>query len=159
MKKNIFKNKVPTLFKKRNFFKIKKFPDLKKTKESFIFFKKPCRFEVKKFIFLKRKFKKLFKKSKYFYGKKIIVFLNKNYPFSKKSKNARMGKGKGKYKRSVLKFEKNHILFKISGFKIEKIIFFLKRLFKYGIFLNIKYNYKYFYQNPVVSKGSNTCYF
>jgi hypothetical protein len=127
MKKNIFKNKNPVYFKKRNFFKIKTFPDLK-SKESFIFFKKPCRFEIKKFLFLKKRFKKLFKKSKYFYKKKIIVYLNRNYPFSKKSKNSRMGKGKGKFKRWVLKFEKNHILFKIYGFKIEKMIFFLKKL-------------------------------
>jgi len=92
-------NKVLKKFKKRGNLNKKDIRVLKFGQIGF-FFKKEYRFEFVYLSFLKRLFKKLSilkKKMKYF--SKIWIFLTKNYPVSIKSKNARMGKGKGSFLR------------------------------------------------------------
>lgn len=71
------------------------------------------------------KFKKSLKK-------KVWLFLHKNYPITKKSKNARMGKGKGSVSRYCSRVLYNHNLFEFIGFNPNEIIslkkVFLKKL-------------------------------
>ena len=61
--------------------------------------------------------------------KKIWLFLHKNYPITKKSKNARMGKGKGSLVRYCSRVLQNHNIFEFSGFNLIEVIF-LKKIFK-----------------------------
>jgi len=70
-----------------------------------------------------------FKKSlkKYYNFKKtntkvVWLFLHKNYPLTKKSKNARMGKGKGSIARYCARIEQNHNLLEFSGFNLCELI-------------------------------------
>ena len=76
----------------------------------------------------KKKLKKFFffKRSKY---KRVWLFLHKNYPLTKKSKNARMGKGKGSVVRYCSRICRNHNLFEFTGFGIVELMS-LKRVFK-----------------------------
>lgn len=61
------------------------------------------RFEYRYCLFLRKFFKKLLKRRKRkihtFYRKKTWLFIRPNYTLTHKSKNARMGKGKGNFKR------------------------------------------------------------
>jgi len=74
---------------------------------------------------LKKKYiaKRNFKKSR-----KLWFFLKKNSPISKKSKNARMGKGKGTNLRWVVRLKKK---FCIRGDAEYEFLFFKKNLFFY----------------------------
>ena len=63
-----------------------------------LFFKKNCNFEFIYITFFK-KFLKFFKKSYINKIQKIWFLILKNYPISFKSKNSRMGKGKGDFLR------------------------------------------------------------
>lgn len=61
------------------------------------------RFEYRYCLFLRKFFKKMFKRRKRkirtFLKKKTWLFIRPNYTLTHKSKNARMGKGKGNFKR------------------------------------------------------------
>ena len=89
-----------------------------------------------KFYNLKRKFKKWF-------------FLRPNYIVTKKSKNSRMGKGKGSFKRWIIRVNRGDTLFKIFGtspYRLSKIINknFNKKLrvkFKIFVYNNIFFSY------------------
>lgn len=74
-----------------------------------------------------KKFFKFKKKSK-----KVWFFLSKNYPLTKKSKNSRMGKGKGKLVRYCSRILSHHSIFEFSGFSITNLnklkVLFLKKL-------------------------------
>ena len=67
--------------------------------------------------FLKKKIKFFFKKRK---RKDLMVwfFLSKNFPISQKSKNSRMGKGKGIFIRTVTRVSKNKIFLEFSNMNI-----------------------------------------
>ena len=54
--------------------------------------------------------------------KKVWLFLHKNYPLTKKSKNSRMGKGKGALARFCARVVQNHNLFEFSGFSINEVL-------------------------------------
>lgn len=69
-------------------------------------------------------FKKLFKKYYNFKGlslKKTWAFLHKNFPLTKKSKNARMGKGKGAVTRYCFRVVQNHNIFEFKGFSFLEL--------------------------------------
>ncbi len=74
--------------------------------------------------------------------KKVWLFLHKNYPLTKKSKNSRMGKGKGTLSRYCSRTYKNHNIFEFIGFNLKEL-FFLKKNFekKINIPLQIKRNF------------------
>ena len=61
--------------------------------------------------------------------KKVWLFLHKNYPLTKKSKNARMGKGKGALNRYCSRVLQNHTLFEFSGFNLRELVN-LKKIFE-----------------------------
>lgn len=67
-----------------------------------------------------------FKKNSF---KKVWLFLHKNYPLTKKSKNARMGKGKGTLSRYCSRISQNHNLLEFSGFNLREV-FILKKILK-----------------------------
>ena len=83
----------------------------------------------------KRSLKKYynFKKSK---DKKVWVFLHKNYPITKKSKNARMGKGKGSFVRYCSRILQNHSIFEFKGFRSFDLMK-IKKIFKKKVNLPI----------------------
>jgi ribosomal protein L16/L10AE len=101
----------------------------------------------------------LFKKSEF---KKVWLFIHKNYPLTKKSKNARMGKGKGALNRYCTRIPQNHNLFEFSGFNLREL-FTLKRIFQKKVnlpikincnfFLNKCYNYEHFNENFFFFRG------
>ena len=81
-----------------------------------------------------------FKKSTF---KKVWLFLHKNYPLTKKSKNARMGKGKGALARYCSRIVQNHNLFEFSGFNLREL-FRLKKIFKKKINIPLKIRGNFF---------------
>lgn len=56
-----------------------------------------------------------------FKQKKVWLFLFKNYPLTKKSKNSRMGKGKGSLTRYCARILKNQNIFEFIGFSLLEI--------------------------------------
>ena len=70
-----------------------------------------------------------FKKSKL---KKVWIFLNKNFPITKKSKNARMGKGKGKISRYVMRVGGNFTILEFYGFSVSHLLK-IKTVFNYRL--------------------------
>ena len=134
----------PVSFKKRNKkkFCIKNF----KIGNSFLKFNKSYLIENKYFFFFKKKIKSLIKKKK---RNDLIIwfFLLKNFPISQKSKNSRMGKGKGIFLRMVSKVYKNKIFLEFSNFNIillKKLINFLKKKNNLKISMVLKKNPKIF---------------
>jgi len=125
-----------TNFKKRNFIKIKKI-------NLFFFIKillfKQYTFYYYYYFYFKKYLKSNFKLkySKNFKIKLWIFFLS-NFFISKKSKNSRMGKGKGCFYRHSTRLEKNFIILKFYKFnilRIKKLIYFWKKKF------NLKLNF------------------
>lgn len=98
----------------------------------FFFSKKNIFIEMFFFIFLKKIIKFFLKKNNSLNNIFFLWFsLKLNYPISKKSKNSRMGKGKGQFLRWILKFTANSLLLKIkcNNFKrINYIIYNFKRI-------------------------------
>lgn len=90
------------------------------------FIKKSVRFEFSYFLILK-KFLKIFLKSKYSLKSlfSFWFFLFGNFPVTKKSKNARMGKGKGVFLRWSIRLPLNYVFLEFKYLDI----FFLKLLF------------------------------
>lgn len=84
--------------------------------------------------------------------KKVWLFLHKNYPLTKKSKNARMGKGKGTLNRYCSRILQNHSLLGFSGFNLKEV-FLLKKIFKKKVNIPTKVvgdffkNKNYFFAN------------
>lgn len=79
---------------------------------------------------LKRILKKNIKKKKKIYlQRKVWLNLNQNYPLSKKSKNSRMGKGKGSFLRWVVNIKPCICFVEFLGFNFF-ILNFLKKKFK-----------------------------
>ena len=144
------KNRETTSFKKRFNLGFKKnkliFGDFSFT------FLKSYNLEYIYIFNFKRSLKKYFtfKKGK----KKIWLFLHKNYPLTKKSKNSRMGKGKGGLVRFCARILQNHNLFEFTGFNLKEL-FFLKKILKkkinipFRIFGNffINKSYRFIYKN------------
>ena len=127
------KNKETTSFKKRHTWGFKKnnliFGDFSITL---------CKSYNLEYIYLfnyKRSLKKYFSFKKG--PKKIWLFLHKNYPLTKKSKNSRMGKGKGALARFCSRVFQNHNIFEFIGFNIKEVIF-LKKIFKKKVNIPVK---------------------
>ncbi len=75
--------------------------------------------------------------------KKVWLFLHKNYPLTKKSKNARMGKGKGALSRYCSRVYQNHNILEFSGFNIRELTV-LKKIFNKKIKIPVKIRADYF---------------
>lgn len=82
---------------------------------------------VKKFL------KKMVRKkslSLSFNREKIWYFGRINFFLQKKSKNSRMGKGKGLYERKVLRLKKNFVIFEFKGISFFKLKWFTIKINK-----------------------------
>ena len=85
------------------------------------------RFEIKYIFMLRRMLKKLrIKKHKkrrrmWFKSRFIWFFLFPNFIISKKSKNSRMGKGKGELQRWTIRVKQGLVFLEFRGFSIRKI--------------------------------------
>lgn len=101
---------------------------------SFIFNRFLLFIELKIFRFYFLKLRRFCSKKKL----KSYVYICCNHNFSKKSKNSRMGKGKGKFLRFVFRSKIFKPIFII--YKISKI-----RIYKFILYLNKKSNNKFFY--------------
>ena len=129
------KQKKTVSFKNRNFTKISKC-NLKFGSIGFFFFTF-FRFEYYYINFLK-KFLKFYFQIKYLNLKKFLFWikLSLNYPITKKSKNSRMGKGKGGFLRWTINLKKNFIFLEFKN------LFFLK----YFIFEKF---FRFFFKNKI----------
>ena len=111
------------------------------TLSNYLFFLKNCRIEYKYITILKKFLKKL--KSKRIKAQRTFIYkfylsLRGNCILSKKSKNARMGKGKGAMIRHAIKVKKFKPYVYIIGYRHAT----LSRLAKaYGNFINKKTGY------------------
>jgi ribosomal protein L16/L10AE len=96
-----------------------------------------------------------FKKNSY---KKVWLFLHKNYPLTKKSKNARMGKGKGTLSRFCSRVLQNHNLLEFSGFNLREIMV-LKAIFKKKVNIPTKIGSNFFKKNNYILSNLNENFF
>ena len=96
-----------------------------------------------------------FKKSNF---KKVWLFIHKNYPLTKKSKNARMGKGKGTLSRFCTRIFQNHNLLEFSGFNLRDIIS-LKKILKKKINIPTKINSNFFCNKQYIFCNKNENFF
>ncbi len=149
------KNIIPTKFKKRKKIKNYNYSNLKIGSFGF-FCKNEFRFEFIYFSLLKKLLKYNFRaKIKYKLNKKYWVFLSKNYPISSKSKNSRMGKGKGAFVRWSIRLKKYFIFFEILGLNLFRSLLLFK-IFKKKIglplyFLNANTKQNLLWMNNKIS--------
>lgn len=73
-----------------------------------------------------------------FLKNKIWINLNLNYPISRKSKNARMGKGKGSFFRWTIILSKNHKICELIFFNDIRLNVLIKNIKKKLKFIQIK---------------------
>ena len=112
------------IFKKRSklfsYFNLKNSIFLNKNNTSHsVLLKREYRFELIHFGIFKKYIKKVSKKnkiSKLFSKKNVWVFWKPNFPLTKKSKNSRMGKGKGAFLRWSFRVGSHFTLFTIKDF-------------------------------------------
>lgn len=104
------------------------------------------RLEFVQLNFLKKYIKILFRKSKHSPEnfKKIWYSISANHVIQCKSKNSRMGKGKGLVERRIIRIYKNTILFEFFGIPYYKLLTITKKI-------NKKLNFKI----RVVSRNVN----
>ena len=154
MKFNI-KNRETTSFKKR--YKIGyKLPSLTFGDFSFTL----CKSYNIEYIYIynfKKNLKKYFKFKKSTL-KKVWLFLHKNYPLTKKSKNSRMGKGKGALSRYCSRIKQNHNLFEFIGFNLRDLIK-LKTIFLKKTNIPVKIQSNFFIQKGYNFKNKNENFF
>lgn len=90
------------------------------------------------YFYLIRRYLKYFYKFKYALGNyfKIWVFLKGNFPISKKSKNSRMGKGKGAFTRWLIKLNQGHVLMEfknVDSLRLKKLNKHWNKLLRFNI--------------------------
>lgn len=137
------RNKDTVSFKKRYKFKSIGFENNKIFNKNIIYLILNKQFNME-FLYLynfKKKLKNFYKLKKK--KKKVIFFsLIKNFPITKKSKNSRMGKGKGKFNRYLIRIKKNTKIFKFYGFynwELKNLIKIFKK--KNKIDLHLKFDF------------------
>ena len=100
---------------------------------------KNCRFEYAYFYIIKRYLKNFFR-FKYALGNyfRLWVFLKGNFPISKKSKNSRMGKGKGAFIGWIIKLNHGHVILEfknINLLRIKKLQLYWNKILKSKIII------------------------
>lgn len=135
----VYNKKYPikTLLKKR-FFLQPKYPKLK-FGESGLAFKENIRFEFCYFLYIRKFLKKSIKpKKRFFFDKSVWVFIRPNHVMTKKSKNSRMGKGKGAFVRWCALIQKGFIFIEfkdLSPITLKKYSLKLEKKLKVPISL------------------------
>jgi len=114
--------------KKRKLKKIISLPYPEKGTAVFFFFN-AIKFECVYLKFLKRKIRKLIiRRKKRYRGRKLWINLKSNYPLTKKSKNSRMGKGKGMFLRWVVTIRPSIPFAEFLGYSFRFLIRLKKSL-------------------------------
>lgn len=104
-----------------------------------LFSTKQIRFEPIYFSIFRKWLKLYLVFKKYpFLKNKIWINLNLNYPISRKSKNARMGKGKGSFFRWTIILSKNHKICELIFFNDIRLNVLIKNIKKKLKFIQIK---------------------
>lgn len=96
------------------------------------------------YFYLIRRFLKYFFKFKYSLDNyfKIWVFLKANFPVSQKSKNSRMGKGKGAFVRWMIKVNQGSTLLEfnnISNIRLKKLSNYWNKMLGFNVYFYIKH--------------------
>lgn len=143
-------------FKKRNYLNLNLYEKLPEKGESGFYFLHKIKFEGVYLKFLRRRFRLMFKrKKKKNKGRKIWLNLRYNYPISKKSKNSRMGKGKGSFLRWCVIIYATTCFVNFFGFNLHKLIGLknkLKYLYKPKLFVLMKNkNYRNSSSNRIIT--------
>lgn len=105
---------------------------------------------------LKKKLKFFLTLRKKMFNRDLWIFLQGNFPVSKKSKNSRMGKGKGSYLRLCCRVKKNTIFMEFLNLNIvilKKIMFFFKKKNNLNLKIIKKDNFN------IIFKKKNICYY
>lgn len=135
------KNKqVERTFQKNRFFSVPKKINFK-LGDSLIISLKEARIELLHIGKMKRLLRKLLTKrmSGWYSIREKIWYYGKTYFYlQKKSKNSRMGKGKGTADRKVLRIKKNFVLFECKGMSLYKLKWFVNKINKK---LNFKFSF------------------
>lgn len=146
------------LFKKRFFKKKKYFLNLNKSTASFFFFTN-IKLEYVYLKIIRKNIKYIFKRSKkIFLSRAVWLNLKSNYPVSKKSKNSRMGKGKGKFLRWAIRLSSMVPFIKFFGFNLallKRLSLKIRHLFKIKLFLASLQIKTYLWCRQSVSKSLN----
>lgn len=104
------------------------------------------RIELIHISIFKKKLKTLIKKKKSeidIIREKIWYFGRPNFYIQKKSKNSRMGKGKGSIERKTIRIKKNFILFEFKGvpvIKLKKLLKFFNKVLSVKFYILSNYN-------------------
>lgn len=104
---------------------------LKNVQFEFIYF-----YMIKKF--LKHFFKFKYSNANYF---RIWVTLKANFPISKKSKNSRMGKGKGAFSRWLIKINQGTVFMEfknVNYYRIKKLNTYWNKMLNFNVYLITK---------------------
>lgn len=152
------KNGSEQVSQKKRFYKFKKLCLKLRYGSSGFFFRKSVTFEWIYIRFLRPLVKKLLK-AKYSKKKqkKSWIQLQTNFPVSKKSKNSRMGKGKGRFFRWVIRITKNTIFLELNiicnyilksfikkiNYKFITKLYFFSKLNSYPNWANSKFLFYY----------------
>lgn len=144
--------------KKRTFYKKDYNVFLTHGNSGFFFFHM-IKFECVYLKFLRRRLKLLLKRrKKNFLSRKIWINLKFNYPLSKKSKNSRMGKGKGSFLRWVIIIYPMNFFLEFIGFNNIFLIRLKEKLrFLYHSRINLIFEKKKIslWTRPSISKSLN----
>jgi len=144
--------------KKRTFYK-KNFNLFLTHGSAGFFFFHTIKFECVYLKFLRRRLKLLLKRrKKNFLSRKIWINLKSNYPLSKKSKNSRMGKGKGSFLRWVIIIYSMNFFLEFIGFNNIFLIRLKEKLkFLYHTRINLIFEKKKIslWTRPDISKSLN----
>lgn len=124
-------------------------------------------FEIKHLFMMKRMLRKRFKKKRFkkrvwvSKQKKVWLFLFPNFIISKKSKNSRMGKGKGNIERWTIRVRCGLIFLEFKSIHLQRVLFFRNSFQKrVRILIDVVFSKKsysnvgpYFYSNKMLSSG------
>lgn len=126
-----------------------------------IFFIDEGRLEFVQLNFIKKAVKIILKCSKHSYinYKKVWYNIVANHVIQCKSKNSRMGKGKGLFERRIIRVTKNTMLFEFLGLPYLKLKFLVKKINKkLGIKTSLYFN-KYNFFKKIYKKNYQLIYY
>lgn len=166
----MFKWNVNLIFKKDNNIRLQKKRNHYQPKTNLklkfgdfgIVVKNEGRLEFVQLNFIKKSIKFLMRSSKHIFenSKKIWYNIVSNHVIQCKSKNSRMGKGKGLFNRRIIRLPKNSVLFEFSGVSLYKINFFVKKInkklnFKTYVLYNKNFQFKNLSKHSFISNYYN----
>ena len=115
--------KAPSRFKRRKCPKLA-WNNLPLNRRTYVFYGPGGNFELP----IMRIIIKTFRRRSRRRGYRLNFFFKPNYFIFRKGKNARMGKGKGRFKRLSLNLRKNKLFMAISGLSHTRVLIFFKNI-------------------------------